>query len=564
MSCPSHCSVRGYAAEEPDASLLLNCPYPDLLSSNTVPSDSQLPVIHDALQRAEEGIVARTHMILQLQDQLAELENQRSELDIFVKRHRAAVSTLRRLPSEILLEIFAHCRDDNLTNNAPWGIVRVCSRWRAVALASPRLWSYFSVQLRDFEVYSGREDTSLQLERSGHAPLSIKVRGVVPDVLGVLLSASTRWHDLELHLPVPLLRDILQFQLRDFEVYSGREDTSLQLERSGHAPLSIKVRGVVPDVLGVLLSASTRWHDLELHLPVPLLRDILQFQHSFPILEKLEIDTWSQMLSDPIPSFIASLPALKELTLAPARGLLPAYFTHIQWSRLRSCTLKKCPLRETLRAMSLLSPGTRLVIDSPSNRIDALTGHTSSSILSLTFTNCHLGYIRQMFGALTTPSLEELDLADDIHASQHGNCGPHEIISFLARSACPLTRLRIGYPRLSEDDLFGILKSPPLNGLTTLEVAKDTRLSSSRGIRLLTSPTLAAHLRSLTLRCTLHFTEAELLRMVASRRPVLQSLRLETFVLRGDWTLSQNSLRKLSQEGLQVTLLSYGPTLPMK
>ncbi|KAJ7471557.1 hypothetical protein B0H11DRAFT_1867742 [Mycena galericulata] len=498
MSCPSHCSVRGYAAEEPDASLLLNCPYPDLLSSNTVPSDSQLPVIHDALQRAEEGIVARTHMILQLQDQLAELENQRSELDIFVKRHRAAVSTLRRLPSEILLEIFAHCRDDNLTNNAPWGIVRVCSRWRAVALASPRLWSHFSVQLRDFEVYSGREDTSLQLERSGHAPLSIKVRGVVPDVLGVLLSASTRWHDLELHLPVPLLRDILQFQ------------------------------------------------------------------HSFPILEKLEIDTWSQMLSDPIPSFIASLPALKELTLAPARGLLPAYFTHIQWSRLRSCTLKKCPLRETLRAMSLLSPGTRLVIDSPSNRIDALTGHTSSSILSLTFTNCHLGYIRQMFGALTTPSLEELDLADDIHASQHGNFGPHEIISFLARSACPLTRLRIGYPRLSEDDLFGILKSPPLNGLTTLEVAKDTRLSSSRGIRLLTSPTLAAHLRSLTLRCTLHFTEAELLRMVASRRPVLQSLRLETFVLRGDWTLSQNSLRKLSQEGLQVTLLSYGPTLPMK
>lgn len=500
MSCLSRCPVD--CAHDEDASRLLtspypdlNSPYPDLLSSNIVPSDSQLSVIQDAIQRVEEEIAA----ILQLQ-------RRRVELEAFVVNHQTALSTIRRLPNEILLEIFAYCRDGrsfHLSNNAPWRIARVCSRWRAVALGMPRLWSRFCVaELSRDKDGAGSRAISLQLERSGNAPLYVQLRG-------------------------------------------GLDRSVLEMDRTA---------------LDVVLRASMRWQNLELCLSASQLHILLPLRPRFAALEKLHIQTWGQPKTslNPIPSFIKSLPALKELTLEPERGLLSDYTTTITWSRLNACTFKACRLRDTLNIFPLLSPGTRVTIMNPSKLIDDyhMLNPTTSPIRSLTLTSCDSSYIEKMFCGLIAPALEELDFGDDIDATGRRYSMADDIISFLDRSACPLTRLRIGYDGLCENDLLEIVKSESLSGLLTLEVSKDVKLSSSHGISMLSSPTFLPRLRALTLRCTPHFTEGELLRMVALRRPVLQSLCLETDTKRGDWTLSQTSLTKLIEGGLRVTLLS--------
>ncbi|KAJ7094310.1 hypothetical protein C8R44DRAFT_561217, partial [Mycena epipterygia] len=115
----------------------LENPYPELLFSTTVPSEAQISAIFHAIRRAEAEIAENQRTVHLLQQERAELEE-------FVKRHRGVVSTMRRLPSEILSEIFARCADPpsrfNPRNSMPLRIIQVCSRWRTVALASPSLW----------------------------------------------------------------------------------------------------------------------------------------------------------------------------------------------------------------------------------------------------------------------------------------------------------------------------------------------------------------------------------------------------------------------------------------
>ncbi|KAJ7196856.1 hypothetical protein GGX14DRAFT_319293, partial [Mycena pura] len=112
-------------------------PCPDLLLNNLTPTDLQLHQIRKSIQGAYEDIS-------RLQDAINRLPAQLEALQSFVERHRGVASVVRRLPNEILFEIFMHSLNTKLplfnSKNALSNIIRVCARWRAVALASPSLW----------------------------------------------------------------------------------------------------------------------------------------------------------------------------------------------------------------------------------------------------------------------------------------------------------------------------------------------------------------------------------------------------------------------------------------
>ncbi|KAJ7193955.1 hypothetical protein GGX14DRAFT_587419, partial [Mycena pura] len=112
-------------------------PCPDLLLNNLTPTDFQLHQVHKSIQGTDEDI-------RRLQDAIDQLSTQLGALQSFVERHRGVASAVRRLPSEILFEIFTHSLNTNRSSfhpkNALTDIIRVCARWRAVALASPLLW----------------------------------------------------------------------------------------------------------------------------------------------------------------------------------------------------------------------------------------------------------------------------------------------------------------------------------------------------------------------------------------------------------------------------------------
>ncbi|KAJ7471552.1 hypothetical protein B0H11DRAFT_2040481 [Mycena galericulata] len=481
MSCLSHCPMH-CAANEDEMSGLLQSPFPEMLSSNTVPSDPQICAIHDAIQRAEAAISEKTGMIQRL-------EQQRVDLEAFVNKQRGVVSAMRRFPSEILGDIFGHFvyhQEFNPSKNMPWRIARVCSRWRSVALAFPRLWSHFCFG------GSGHSDPRLillQLQRSSHMPLTVKIRDADLGLLDVLKTVSTRWQSVE---------------------------------------LSFSTSGSNAKIFESLCAGN------------------------FPALEKLAIHMKGKSKS-PV-AFIQALPALVTLALDPENAALSNYFS-ISWSRLRECTLTRCRMVDVLRILSLLAVGTRVhITNTPKTSKPEDLPPTSSSILAIAFEDCHPTSVHQLLGAITAPALEELHFAENIYRKEKNNM-VEQIIAFLARSACPLTRLHTG-AHLAEYEILRILQSPSASSLVAAAV---TCTSFDLGIVALASPTLVPQLRELSLKCgpPSESIEAKLLEMVVARRPVLQLLRLETTTHQsrhGGWNLSHDSVRRLRESGVRVML----------
>ncbi|KAF9475960.1 hypothetical protein BDN70DRAFT_813116, partial [Pholiota conissans] len=128
------------ASERPtDISRKLPSSLTSHLRTNYVPTDEELAQILEWLSTpvAEiyNALVARHN---QMQQEYAD--------------YRALASPMRRIPIDLLREIFFYCLPDNHNaimnvKEAPLVLTRVCSAWRAVALSTPVLWASFHLPL---------------------------------------------------------------------------------------------------------------------------------------------------------------------------------------------------------------------------------------------------------------------------------------------------------------------------------------------------------------------------------------------------------------------------------
>ncbi|KAJ7145112.1 hypothetical protein C8R43DRAFT_550704 [Mycena crocata] len=169
-------------------------PYPELLRSNTVPLDFQIPVIAGAIRTSREDLKATENTAGDSETRLLALQD-------FVQIHRSMVSAMRRLPSEILSEIFTYCVGQQ-DGCRPRVVSAICSRWREVVLSTPRLWCDIYLREEEIRLPSLHSLLSLQLERSAQVPLSIVFSYLHDDIsiLELLLTASDRWQSLDLDL----------------------------------------------------------------------------------------------------------------------------------------------------------------------------------------------------------------------------------------------------------------------------------------------------------------------------------------------------------------------------
>ncbi|KAJ6517871.1 hypothetical protein C8R47DRAFT_959956, partial [Mycena vitilis] len=85
--------------------------------------------------------------IARLHAQLHKLEEDHVALSIYRSKSSAILSPLRRMPPEVLSEIFSWTlppprngtRRGTKMTDTPWVLTHVCSRWRAIAIASSSL-----------------------------------------------------------------------------------------------------------------------------------------------------------------------------------------------------------------------------------------------------------------------------------------------------------------------------------------------------------------------------------------------------------------------------------------
>ncbi|KAJ7196821.1 hypothetical protein GGX14DRAFT_504640, partial [Mycena pura] len=136
-ACYRHCPVTPVPSEFQ----LPASPYPKLLVTNSVPSDVQINEIQGFIGSAEAKISIIDDQIAQMQRTLDRLGSRRVQLQDLVQSHRTVVSAIRRLPTDILGEIFSqYLSARRYSFKALSHLVGVCERWRRIALASPLLW----------------------------------------------------------------------------------------------------------------------------------------------------------------------------------------------------------------------------------------------------------------------------------------------------------------------------------------------------------------------------------------------------------------------------------------
>ncbi|KAJ7200657.1 hypothetical protein B0H12DRAFT_957543, partial [Mycena haematopus] len=113
------------------------------LSTNEVPLDSEIPVVREIISDAEDRMRALDAQIVYLQTTLAQLGQRRIETAHHLREHRAILSAVRRVPQELICEIFdLSTAQDRATPDAipPWRLGFICHPWRQYALTYPPLW----------------------------------------------------------------------------------------------------------------------------------------------------------------------------------------------------------------------------------------------------------------------------------------------------------------------------------------------------------------------------------------------------------------------------------------
>ncbi|KAJ7670612.1 hypothetical protein DFH06DRAFT_1369593 [Mycena polygramma] len=134
-----------------------------LLTSNDTPCDSEVPFIRNIISDAEAQILipldARIDtvkdQIRDLRATLAHLVHRRKEAAQHVRQHQSIISPVRKMPPELIWEIFAstvinNSELDNSGGNVPapvtpWYLGQISRSWRHCALSCVNLWSAITV-----------------------------------------------------------------------------------------------------------------------------------------------------------------------------------------------------------------------------------------------------------------------------------------------------------------------------------------------------------------------------------------------------------------------------------
>ncbi|KAJ7577501.1 hypothetical protein C8J56DRAFT_970954 [Mycena floridula] len=195
---------------EPNASA---SPFAPFLNTNYRPSSHQLPEIQDLCSSYREEIL---HVEQLLQQTVWGLTKRLEELRYSYTTHSALLSPIRRVPLEILGEIFAHCAPqypDILDNHtAPVLLSHVSHEWRSVANQIPHLWASFTINAPSCDRDAVTIERVLEnwLAKTATVPLHIRVINTgnsssihFQKIADLLCSHAVQWKTLELKLDTP-------------------------------------------------------------------------------------------------------------------------------------------------------------------------------------------------------------------------------------------------------------------------------------------------------------------------------------------------------------------------
>lgn len=209
-----------------------------LLNSNEAPLESDLKAVDSALSKADVRLAFLDEEISRLRDRLVLLEEERASVSNYRARNIGIISPLRRMPPEVVCEIFSWTlpsadvalQSPFSLNSSPWLLTHISSRWRAISLSSPSLWSHIVIRhwhsyppsLRVVEAQIHRAH-KLEIQFYGEEDADSRPQ---IEMFKLLTQHSSRWGKLTLRLTsklAPLLSS-LRDQLPSLSQLSLRWD----------------------------------------------------------------------------------------------------------------------------------------------------------------------------------------------------------------------------------------------------------------------------------------------------------------------------------------------------
>ncbi|KAJ6513687.1 hypothetical protein C8R47DRAFT_617340 [Mycena vitilis] len=212
LSCP-RCNAP-FTVVPPVSRTTVTDPTPAyLFASNDVPLDSEMTPIRQLVSEGAHMLGVLDGQIHELENLLAQVIRKRKEVADQVRRNQAIISPIRRIPQEVICEVFDRValsdndaeEDANELNAPPWYLGHICRSWRASALSCPQLWRSITIP-RSPPSPRDRLLVETQILRSAHTSLKVhwfaSTHGDVPDprVVELLLAQCHRWKTLSLNL----------------------------------------------------------------------------------------------------------------------------------------------------------------------------------------------------------------------------------------------------------------------------------------------------------------------------------------------------------------------------
>ncbi|KAJ6465792.1 hypothetical protein C8R45DRAFT_1022399 [Mycena sanguinolenta] len=204
----------------------MSSPFALRLGTNYCPTDQEDLEIRSLLVEPTLRIKELDDEIASLQKSIDKLVEERNGLQSYVEAHSALISHVRRLPRDVIHEIFLACMPTHRNcvmsaTEAPILLGRICSAWRTISLTSPRLWAILHIvepeppgefwgDAHEHKVAQRVEMTKTWLARSGECPLSISLHctpdgeNSIPFIEALILFAP-RWQHIHFTIPGSLL-----------------------------------------------------------------------------------------------------------------------------------------------------------------------------------------------------------------------------------------------------------------------------------------------------------------------------------------------------------------------
>ncbi|KAJ7841583.1 hypothetical protein B0H14DRAFT_2586803 [Mycena olivaceomarginata] len=402
-----------------------------LLRSDAMASDSELSDLQTTIASAAIDLARYSTEIKMLQQTLNRLVSEHDALLRYSGECRSLFAPVRRLPRELLAEIFALgssgaylCCDDSQSVPAEGlggqlhllPLLQVCSTWYNTIMAAPSLWANIAVDLDIAQ--PGNPDS--QLFRPIWASIAV---------------------DLDTRL-------------------------SRSLARSGQLPLTIKLTASIGrghSSLELLAQCAERWRFADLYLGKSALPFLWRVSGNLPHLERLALGGDDTAGID----FFATAPSLTRVVLSDINGALPK----LPWSQLREMTYYASQpwsfnadgIADRLAVMShcqfVVNPSASALItiqsDIPVLRLAVLDREGEEH------SRAALG---EIIGVLTLPNLREL-----LFRSSSPNDDPlfwprEQFPAFASRSSLSetLTKLFLYHMVITEDELAECLSETKL------------------------------------------------------------------------------------------------------